>query len=118
MEGINNLHMLRFFFNMGYFRHNRSCLCINKSSKYYKHIKDNIKNYPRDPIINFLPKDYIMTKDPECNILDIRNLSFNELWGSFFEIEKHYLQNLYQYSFFDIANGKIYREYFNSKNHQ
>lgn len=25
------------------------------------------------------------------------------------------MQNLYQYNFFDIANGKIYREYFNSK---
>jgi radical SAM superfamily enzyme YgiQ (UPF0313 family) len=113
MEAINNLHVLRFFFSRGRFSHNRSSLSIKNSSHYYKQIQNNKNKYSSDMIISFLPQNYLKIGDEEYNITDAFSNHENYLWNHFFEIEKNYIVNIYEYKLFQKGLNIVYREYSN-----
>lgn len=114
VESINNIHYLRFFYADGYFRHSYARLSIIESSPYCRN-KLNIKkeSVSIDPIILFLPKDYI-ADNTKFTLLEHSVIDSNPLWNNFNEIDYFYTQHSYSYNFI-INNGLVeYIEYFDN----
>jgi len=114
MEGIDNLHMLRFYFADGHLSHNRDHVKIsNRNSHYEKYRKDKTYKFVTEVISNYLPTEFFKVDAKDCNMLNLTSLNNNELWNNFFVIEKHYLQNQYSYKLIRNDGCVIYREYYN-----
>lgn len=113
MEGIANLHSLRFFLRYGFFQHNISSLAVVKNSRYYK-------KYPETRIwkrlrlfADYIPKAYLLENDTETDVIERICTDFNPLWDTFQSVEAYYLKNNFKYQLLKHEDIILYKEYFN-----
>lgn len=117
MEGIDNLHYMRFIFRNGDFRHLMSYLGITKSSHYFKELesKNLLSDWTAHYFDGLLPKDYFFEESKYDMLLDYMKQSTNKLWDSFKSIENQYIINCYEYNVAKYRDAFIYREIFNKE---
>lgn len=114
IEGINNLHSLRFFLKRNYFNHNMSKLAVISASKYYKDVEEELDKWNESSFKRLLPKDYLSEED-KIKIVEQMLPSYNYLWDTFRNIEEYYLSHLFEYLFLKQGDNIIYREYCNKE---
>lgn len=114
IEGISNLHSLRFFLKRNYFSHNISKLAVISASRYYKDVKGELERWSESSFKRLLPKNYLAEED-KINIVEQMLPSYNYLWDTFGNIEQYYLSHTYEYIFLRQGNDIIYREYCNKE---
>lgn len=119
-ECIENLHFLRFLLKKNGFHHNHTVLGISHASRYYKNIIQNpgaAFNWKKETD-NFLliPKNYLFNNDKENHIIELIKKEYNILWDYFANLEKHYIQNSYEYNLIRKNKYTInYIEYYNGE---
>lgn len=113
LEGISNLHVLRFIFRYNYFQHNISALAVNRASRYYKQFPE-VKEWGRSCLFdNFLPSLYLPVGDDGVDIIDVMCSDINPLWETFQCVEAYYLKNYFTYQLISNENLVVFKEYFN-----
>lgn len=117
VEGINNLKFLRFYLLRHYFEHNISTLAVTCTSKYFKGMSEEEKrNWNRDPLFGYLPKEYVDYGDRfkmfQFISMDLINW---ELWDNFRSLESYYKNNSYEYEMVKLSDRIFYKEYFNKE---
>lgn len=114
IEGIGNLHSLRFFLKRNYFSHNISKLAVISASRYYKEVKEDLDRWSESSFKRLLPKNYLSEED-KIKIVEQMLPSYNYLWDTFGNIEEYYLSHTFEYMFLLQGNDIIYREYCNKE---
>ena len=119
-ECIENLHFLRFLLKKNGFHHNHTVLGISHASRYYKNIIQNPElafNWKNETDkFLLIPKNYLFNNDKENHIIELIKKGYNILWDYFANLEKHYIQNSYEY--YLIRKNKYtinYIEYYNGE---
>jgi radical SAM superfamily enzyme YgiQ (UPF0313 family) len=110
MEATDNLHFLRFF----KIEQNISGLAIGSSSRYFKEINQNnkLEEWSVNQYADLLPNTYFNEKD-RFKLFFYTNKAYNNLWCLFEEINKHYYNNLYEYSIIENMEIISYIEMYN-----
>lgn len=113
-EAIRNLYYCRFFFSKD-FSHKYSYLSISECSKYFKNITQTGKlaEWGFSNMRNMLPDDLIRAENLHTLFLDWIKLDYNKLWDTFEKVEKHYINNKYDYSLYKNKQCIYYREWYN-----
>lgn len=112
LEGIKNLHCLRFLFSNNFLTHNIVPLIVHSSSPYFKHVKDKIKQWTPAPYLTLLPKDYI-SDESQVLLYDFFQTSYNIMWDRFILVQEYYKYQKYTYTIIDIDDNVRYREFCN-----
>lgn len=114
-ESIKNLYYQRFFIDAQLFTHNHSQLGISDSSKYYNQLKQDNKlnEWNESNLYSLLPYNYIHPEDKYTLIINFTKAGHNQLWDVFENVEKHYIQNSYEYKLFVEDEYIYYREIYN-----
>lgn len=114
-EGIENVRFQRFFKQMDKYNHNRSCLAINKVSRYYKELSSEDKGlcYYHDPIRRYLPEGYI-DKKYDWSVFHFVRKFQNPEWNPFYSVDHYYAKNDFSYNLTDSDVYILYSEYLNN----
>lgn len=114
IEAINNLPLQRFLLKHDFFSHNASPLGVMHSSRYFKLYQEEAHLYEDSTIMRLIPSKYNQFEDSDLHITEKIKTKYNPLWTSFFETEKYYLTNNYEYELLSKKDSILYREYLNS----
>lgn len=113
-ESIDNLHVMRFFFDRKGFHHNMTSLAVMSSSRYYKEVENQLHLWGSNGFIDTLPKNVFKKKNLKSSIVEIINDRTNPLWTLFLQVEEHYLNNDYTYQLLKRGTNIIYNERLNN----
>ncbi len=114
IEGVYNLHALRFYFNNGRFNHQMTRLAISHASRYYKQTKEDSGKWERSRLFAwFLPQPYLKLGDKCLDIVDVYDAQVNSLWDTFVQTESYYQHNRFAYQLVKHENIVLYKESFN-----
>lgn len=114
LEGVTNLHSLRFVLQYNYFQHSLTSLAVNRASRYYKQFPV-VKEWKRLQLFDYyLPKHYLMVEDDNIDIIDALCTDINPLWSTFENTELYYLKNRFTYQLVSSGDTILYKEYFNN----
>lgn len=113
-EGIENVRFQRFFKRIDKYNHNKSCLAINKVSRYYKELSSQDKElgYYHDPIRRYLPAGYI-DKTYDWSVFHFVRKFQNPEWNPFYHVDHYYEINDFSYDLADNEEYILYSEYLN-----
>ena len=113
-EGIENVRFQRFFKQIDKYNHNKSCLAINKVSRYYKELSSEDKEliYYHDPIRRYLPEGYI-DKAYDWSVFHFVRKFQNPEWNPFYQVDHYYEINDFRYDLTDNEEYILYSEYLN-----
>lgn len=113
-EGISNIRFQRFFKQVGKYNHSRSCLAINKVSRYFKEVPEMVKTLDiyYDPIRTNLPCGYI-PYELEWNVYHFMRAYQNPAWGTFHMVDRYYETNSFSYTLTTDGASIIYSEFLN-----
>lgn len=115
-EGIDNLYFLRFYFQKKLVCHSYSYLSVAKSSPYYRSLLANnqIGDWKKSILSQLTPESYMSLEDKFILFFDFIKPDYNPLWDVFQSIEKHYVDNNYDYQLVFDNNSVYYREFYNN----
>jgi len=114
LEAIDNLKFLRFFLSSQKFRHNMSPLVLGYDSRYYKYNKESFVGYTTFTTIDYLLKDYVKSEN-HIHLFEFINKSSDLQWENFRLLEKHYLNNNYNYQIEIEGKDYVYKEKVNGQ---
>lgn len=115
-ESIDNLYFMRFYLQKKLVFHSYSHLSVAKSSPYYRTLQKThqLAEWQESNLSQFTPSKYMSAEDKFILFFDFVKSDYNHLWDVFQQIERHYINNIYDYQFVLDNSTIYYREFYNN----
>lgn len=116
LEGMKNIHSLRFYKRSKYYTHNISSLAICDISKYYKELSkaDFESNAYTDSVKEMLPNNYVRPEFQHTIYHYVRKFQ-SQMWGYFTSVDNYYRSNDFTYEICQQdMKTLVYTEYCNN----